>query len=193
MDVDIQERCVAALGFTRAHLDAAREAIERGDTQLQVRQQIAQMMGGAPAPVEHVPIDRNPLVFPLDGTVRAGAHGLTVHDAGDLQTYDMSNYLNDETRILDIVGESMYPILEGGQKATYSLKGYPKRNHLAVIRFHDGSYLVKKFIRMTDAIVDCIEMESVDLPDGRTAYVEKPVSYPLQLVKAVYPSWIRMD
>jgi transcriptional regulator with XRE-family HTH domain len=182
LNVAVQRRTAEALGFTLEDLTAEAQAVIDGRP----------MFGTLPTIVEPAAAnDRRDLMFPLDGTVKAGPTGPAVYDSGN-ETYDLGILLDDDTRILRVVGDSMAPIVESGGYVSYRLRGFPKRGQLCVIRYKDGQYFAKKFIRMTDKDVECIQMETTSL-DGATAYVERAVKYPLSDVEAVYPAGVRLD
>lgn len=179
LDVTLQKRCAEALGFDMDDFSAELEAVEQGEAFV-------------PASPRALESRRDALVFPLDGTVRGGVLSAAVYD-DDPQSYDLSNSLNRNTRLLRVVGESVVPLAEPGSLVAYDTRGYPKRGHLAVVRLHDGQYLIKKFVRMSDTVLHAIEMETIQLPDGRLAYAEKPLEFDLKLIKGVYPASIRID
>jgi len=179
-DVLTQQRAVAALGFTMADFEAEVDNV---------------MMNRLPDPklqsIEDGP--RLDFSLPIDGVVRASPQGtMGIYDGASDETLDLNKVFDSNTRGLWAMGDSMYPLIEDGTLVTYKLTGVPRRNKLCVIRFNDGQYLVKKFIRMGATDIECVEMEPVDF-SGRTVYAEKPVFFRLSDIRAVYPASVRID
>ena len=135
----------------------------------------------------------NPYEFPLDGRVRASRFGFQMYDDGaDDRTFDLSNFLGDDTRILTLAGESMVPYAEPGGFVTYKLNSYPQRGKGVVIRMKDGTFYVKKYTGMDSEFVHCIELSPIS-HEGKTGYFETPVQFPKSEIDAIYAVGVRGD
>ena len=179
LDLINQQKAVEALGFTMADLEVEIENVT-----------LNRLTDQNLAPVDDEP--RPDFSLPIDGVVRAGPMGMGIYDGRNDDTLDLNTIFDANTRGLWAMGDSMYPLIEDGTLVTYKLTGVPRRNKLCVIRFHNGHYLVKKFIAMTKSEVHCVEMEPLEM-DGRTVYAEKVVKFSVADVRAVYPASVRID
>jgi transcriptional regulator with XRE-family HTH domain len=193
LDIRVQQRAVEALGFTMDDFNSELEdaAQKRPISSLEAGQ--AYEFGGGARPKAYAAKAPSLPQLPLDGTVRAGPTGFAVYDGGSNETYDMARVIDKNTRVLRVLGDSMVPILEPGSFVTYDKTGIPRRNQLCVVNLKDGQYFVKRFVRMTATHIECVEMEDMLMPDGRTAYLERPISYRAADVEGVYPAGIRME
>jgi transcriptional regulator with XRE-family HTH domain len=80
------------------------------------------------------------------------------YDADDMATIDLSTFLGDDVRVMQVAGESMVPYAEPGGFVTYHLKRYPRRGQGCVIELADGSYVFGKYERIDDGSVFISEL-----------------------------------
>ncbi|MDC7675400.1 helix-turn-helix domain-containing protein [Asticcacaulis machinosus] len=185
LDVALQRKCVEALGFTMDALEREVEAVMDG-----------RPMFDMPSP----PLlrddtdrpERQSLVFPLDGVARASPEGVHIYQGDGTETFDLSMFIDKNTRFMRVFGESVYPYASSGGYISYNMVGAPKKDEGVIVRYHDGQVFVKKYIRTTNTHVECIQYEPVELEGGVTAYQESVVKYHLKDVMAVYPVGIRV-
>lgn len=124
-----------------------------------------------------------PFTLPLGGVAYGGAHRPAVYDMSEPEVIDFAAYFTANDRVLRLAGMSMYPYADEGGFVTYNLRKPPRRGQGCVIEMNNGSYLVKRFERFTDATLHVTEL----YPE------ERPLEFPLSDVRGVYAIGLRGD
>jgi DNA-binding XRE family transcriptional regulator len=178
-----QEKCVWALGQTLAALEAARAAVDSGQKTPVTPTVSTFAMASFPLPVE--------------GSVKLGENGFGVFEddvppLAGIKTFDIKPLLDQGARILQVASEEMSPYADPGGFVVYSVTTPPRRNLGAVIKRHDGRFLIRRYVRTTPSHVVCVSLEQTTV-DGRAAYIEREELLPLAEIEGVYPISLRGD
>lgn len=124
------------------------------------------------------------LQLPVGGVAHGGAIMPAVFDQpSEPDVIDFASFFTPGTRVLRLAGMSMFPYADAGGLVTYNPRVPAKRGQGAVVEMKDGSYLVKRFDRIDDAVVHLTEL----YPQERSFTV------PIEAVRGVYAIGLRGD
>lgn len=172
LKVTLQRRLADAIGSSHEELLAEVAAIDGAGGQTR------------PAATGLASADAPSFEYPLTGRARAGPQGLEMYNTGETQTFDLSRFLGEDTRVLRLAGESMAPYADPGGFVTYNLNNNtPRRGQGIVIEDDNGQFYVKRYERMIAGKLYVTELH----PE------ERELEFDMEAVRAIYVIGLRGD
>lgn len=165
-----QHAVAAALGQTWEALNDARNALSAGL---------------APGPSQAA----NGMPTRINGTlvadVRDGEMGRASY-AREKQLVDLAPLSGPDIRLIQVAGEEMSPLVEPGERIAFYAHKPPQKHRPCVLALHDGRFIVRRYIRTTDALVIVMRYDCRTLDTGETAWVEVSEQWPLAAVASTH-------